>query len=279
MCTAQPNSPTAMSNDELRALCAPHAWERQLERRGCLLPLIASVAGTTAFVWLGAHPLKLSAVQIVIAGLVLFGVLGLGSVLFQSHVAGLRRAPFRAELRRRYGMSSPTSYADEERVAIARTDGPAWSVLLSAAALPNGGHRWIRVRIWNAPTPTARLEVRSVQWPQGSCEIEHAGLYRAEGELAEPSRVAILAFIEDHLSSLATVESLVRDGLPCTLTIVGRDGSRVVSCNLAGVTSAQASHPTIRFADMMLAAGKQVASPELLTGWCDATGSIGIGPI
>ncbi|HEX8107933.1 MAG TPA: hypothetical protein VF516_09415, partial [Kofleriaceae bacterium] len=137
---------------------------------------------------------------------------------------------------------------------------------MSAAALPHGGHRWVRVRLWSTPEPRAHVEVRAVRWRNGSHDIETAELTRGEAELAEASRSELVALLAaPGAAALAQVESTVRDGLRCRVTVLDRAADRVQegSCNLAGVPDAARDHPSVRLVQAVLRAGAAVPVPEL----------------
>jgi len=270
-----PLEPKAMSDDELREACAPRGWETSLERIGCSLPLIVSIIAAVGVVLL---PRKVGPAALVMGGVTFWMVL-IGLFSLFRHVAGHRRRPFRVELCCRYGMSPPSQYIEEDRIAFKGDSALACSLLLSATALPHGGHRWVRVHIWRTPTPRARVEVRAVRWTKDTYNIEDAELVRSEAELPEELRTEILALLEaPGAAALSVLESHVRDGMPCTMTVMERASDRVHtgSGNLAGLSEDARNHPTARFADAMLRAGTVVPVPQLLTGWCDATGNIGI---
>lgn len=42
--------PRAMSDDELRAICAPRRWEAELERVGCLIALVLAILAVVGVV-------------------------------------------------------------------------------------------------------------------------------------------------------------------------------------------------------------------------------------
>lgn len=278
MTSALPTAAASMSDDELRAACAPRPWELHLERLGCLLSLVVSACSAGAGAWLCSRIPGAGTAQVVGGGTVLFCFVSVASLLHVGRAAGRRRAPFRAELRFRYGMSPAARYLDEER-AVQGEGSPTWSLLLTAAALPHGGHRWVRIRAWRTPAPRARLEVRTVSWTDGSDEIEHAQVVRREAELPEQAWARIVKLLEDPgLGSLTTVESRVVDGLPCTMAVVDRESGRVhsASCNLAGLPDDRRDHPTVRLAQAILDAGARASGLPLLVGWCGATGDIGV---
>jgi hypothetical protein len=273
-----PLEPKTMSDGELQEACAPHFGETRLENIGCSLPMTVSIIAAAGVVLLTR---KVGPLALVMGGVTFWMVL-IGLVSLSWHLPGRRRRPFRAELSYRYGTSPPSRYIEEDQIVFKGDSALAYSLLLSAAALPHGGHRWVRVHIWGMPTPRARVEVRVVRWRRGTHNIEDAELVRSEADLPEELRAEILALLDaPGPAALTVLENSVRDGMPCTVTVMARatDGVRMHtgSSNLAGLNKDARNHPTARFAHAMLRAGKVVSVPESFTGWCDATGNIGIG--
>jgi hypothetical protein len=270
--------PMAMSDDELRRSSAPRPSETRLERVGCGASSLISIAAAVGVVRLtrpivGDFALMLGAVGFVAA------VVGLVSLIF--HLSGARRRPFRAELDRRHGWAPHATYLDEERRTFPADRAPAYTLILSATALPSGGHRWVRVHLWCTPARPARVEVRAVRWLRGSGSMEDEFI-RGEADLPEPSQSELLALLESPgPAALATLSSGMRDGLPCKLTVLDRATDRVHegSCNLAGLSDAARDHASVQLVTAMLRAGTAVPVPELVTGWCDSAGNIGISTL
>jgi hypothetical protein len=269
--------PTALSDDELRRSCARRASEGRLERIGSGASSLVSIAAAVGFVML-TRPIVGGFALVLGAGVF---VLALGSlVTLTFHLAGARRRPFRAELERRHGWAPHATYLDVERRAFPVDRAPAYTVILSTTALPSGGHRWVRVHLWRTPASQARVEVRAVRWPTGAFRTEDEELIRGEADLPESSRSELLALLESPgPAALAAVPTGgVCDGLPCQVTVLDRATDRVHegSCNLAGLSDATRDHASVQLANAMLRAGTAIPVPQLMTGWCDPAGNIGI---
>lgn len=267
--------PRAMSDDELRAICAPRRWETRLEQIGAPVALVIAIRAVVGVVR-SLRP-GTEVVGLVVAGGVTFFVTLVAAVTGFLSLAGLRRRPFRAELARRYGRAAHATYLEEDRAAFPADRAPAYTLLVSAAALPHGGHHWVRVHLWNAPEPRSHVEVRVVRWTDRSFDIETAELIRGEAELGETTRSELVALVTaPGAATLGEVGTFVRDGMPCTVTVLDRAADRVEkgSCNLAGVPDEAHDHPSVRLAQAVLRAGSAVPVPELLTGWCDPYGNI-----
>ena len=218
-------------------------------------------------------------VGLVVAGGFTFFITLVAAMMGLLALLGLRRRPFRAELDRRYGRAAHARYLAEDRAAFSADRAPAYTLLVSAAAWPHGGHRWVRVHLWNAPEPRGHVEVRAVRWTGRSLDIETAELIRAEAELGDTTRLELVALATTPaVATLGDAGTFVRDSMPCTVTILDRAAGRIEkgSCNLAGVPDAPRDHPTRRLVQAVLRAGSAVPVPELLTGWCDRDGDIGI---
>jgi hypothetical protein len=249
-----------MSDDDLRAICAPRRWETRLEQIGSLVaPVIAilAVVGVVRSLRPGTE-----VVGLVVAGGFTFIVTLIAAATGFLSLAGLRRRRFRAELDRRYGRAAHATYLDEDRAAFPADRAPAYTLLVSARALPHGGHHWVRVHLWNAPEPRGHVEVRVVRWTDGSPDIGTAELIRGEAELGETTRSELVALVTAlGAATFGEVGTFVKDGMPCTVTVLDWAADRVEegSCNLAGVPDAARNHPTVRLAQAMLHAGSAVA--------------------
>jgi hypothetical protein len=102
---------------------------------------------------------------------------------------------------------------------------------------------------------------------------------RGEADLPESSRSELLALLESPgPAALAAVPTGVRDGLPCSVAVLDRATDRVHegSCNLAGPSDATRDHASVQLANAMLRAGTAIPVPQLMMGWCDPAGNIGI---
>ena len=251
--------PRAMSDDDLRAICAPRRWETRLEQIGSFVaPVIAilAVVGVVRSLRPGTE-----VVGLVVAGGFTFIVTLIAAATGFLALAGLRRRRFRVELDRRYGRAAHATYLEEDRAAFPADRAPAYTLLVSARALPHGGHHWVRVHLWNAPEPRGHVEVRVVRWTDGSPDIGTAELIRGEAELGETTRSELLTLVTAlGAATFGEVGTSVRDGMPCTVTVLDRAADRVEegSCNLAGVPDAARNHPSVQLAQAVLRAGSAV---------------------
>jgi hypothetical protein len=266
-----------MSDDELRAVCAPRRWETRLEQIAPLVALVIAIRAVVGVVRFLRPDTEL--VGLIVAGGCTFFVTLIAAGLGCLWLVGLRRIRVLGELGRRYGRAAHATYLAEDRAAFPADRAPAYTLLVSARALPHGGHHWVRVRLWSTPEPRGRVEVRGVRWTSSSFDLGTAELTRGEAELDETTRAELVALVTaPGAASLGEVATFVRDGAPCTLTVLDRAANRIAqgTCNLAGVPDAARDHPTVRLAEAVMDAGSAVPAPALVTGWCDEYGNIGL---
>jgi hypothetical protein len=255
--------PRSMSDEALRAACRPLRGELLVDRFGCLLSLIAGALVLAGFVgWAVAFDVLVLERLVCVAAAV-FVVASFGVLAVLARFARARRAPFRTELRRRLGVSPPASYVEEERrlaAGLMAADATLW---LHMSLLPHGGHRWVRVRIFLAPSPRAHGELREVRFPAGRGELESAELVRGEADLSDALLNEILALLDDPgAMGLSALETRVIDGAPSTITVIRRHATEVHtgSCNLGGVPDELRGHPTVRFAEALARVAESVRS-------------------
>lgn len=265
-----------MSDDELREACTPSLLERALDRHGC-----ATAVGSTTLLTVGFSLtlIRVSQTTRVFGATLLSFLAATALVVASVYLLGLRRARLRSELGRRYGASDPSEYLREMRAMIALPEGPSWSLLLTATALPHGGHQWVRVNVWEGTEARADVEVRVIAWDRSAEKLEHATMSRGTARPAADAVDAILALLADPgAKALSHLDSQVFDGMPCSVHVVGSSAPTAYkgSCNLGGLPE-NVDHPTVRFARCLLDLARLVPGPELLAGWCSPQGKIGIG--
>ncbi|MBN1420045.1 MAG: hypothetical protein JXP34_14795 [Planctomycetes bacterium] len=269
-----------MSDDELRAECAPGTMEALLDRAGCGASLIGACILTALLVFAARRLSGLGYPALVLAAIVALPALAMSAFFFLNRISGARRRPFRDELGYRYGTAPREAYVQEAHSLFAGEDPPDVVFLLSASALPSGDHRWVRVVVRKTPIRHGTVEVRDTEHAENG--IESARVLKAEGELPDGSVQTLLALLEGPgAGALSDLPPEVMDGLPCTVTVIERDHGRerVGRCNLAGVSGRDEGRPSVAFSKALLAAAKHVTRERLSWGACSAFGEITFGDV
>ncbi len=242
-----------LSDDELRAACVANGWEKRLERQGCTTALaLAAVSSVLVGRWVWARTSH-SVTGSLGAGVALFV---LGSVLLAVVVDRLgrrRRAPYRAELRRRL----PHRFdLEEARAAFAREAPPDWVLVQETASHPHGGLRWSRVDVWPSP-PRAVAETRSLRFRDGPDAVESAEA-RIVKKAWHPTATATLVTLleeEERTPRVPLDRWCAFDGMSCSLVILKRDPyseKTIAQPNLSGTRPERDGPPALLLLYLMV---------------------------